>query len=57
MRMAERAVLRSIEGEAEPSREFIYEFQKAILLALVEDGSLNEAQYQYAAERLKAQFK
>lgn len=36
-------------------REFLYAFQKAILLALVESGRLTELQYRYAEEKLRQQ--
>ena len=35
--------------------EFLYEFQKAVLLALLEDGALTEMQYRYAEEKLRRQ--
>lgn len=35
--------------------DFLYEFQKAILLALVESGQLTEQQYRYAEEKLRRQ--
>ena len=35
--------------------EFLYEYQKAVLLALVERGRLTETQYRYAEERLRQQ--
>lgn len=35
--------------------EFLYEFQKAVLLALLEDGTLTEMQYRYAEEKLRRQ--
>lgn len=36
--------------------EFLYEFQKAVLLALLEDGTLTEMQYRYAEEKLRKQI-
>ena len=35
--------------------EFLYAFQKAVLLALLEDGTLTEMQYRYAEEKLRRQ--
>ena len=35
--------------------EFLYVFQKAVLLALLEDGTLTEMQYRYAEEKLRRQ--
>ena len=35
--------------------EFLYEFQKAVLLALLEDRTLTEMQYRYAEEQLRRQ--
>ena len=35
--------------------EFLYEYQKAVLLALVESGRLTEQQYRYAEEKLRMQ--
>lgn len=57
--MQDRAVLRSVENDRRITKdqdaEFLYEYQRAILLALKEAGQLNEAQYRYAEDRLKAQ--
>ena len=39
----------------ETDGEFLYEFQKALLLALVESGRLTEQQYRYAEEKLRQQ--
>ena len=36
--------------------EFLYEFQKAVLLALLEDGTLTEMQYRFAEEKLRRQI-
>lgn len=53
------ANLQSIENDRkimrETDREFLYEFQKAILLALVESGRLTEMQHRYAEEKLRRQ--
>ena len=35
--------------------EFLYAFQKAVLLALLEDGTLTEMQYRFAEEKLRRQ--
>ena len=57
--MQDRAVLRSVENDRRITKdqdaEFLYEYQRAILLALQEAGQLNEMQYRYAKEKLKAQ--
>ena len=57
--MQDRAVLRSVENDRRITKdqdaEFLYEYQRAILLALQEVGQLNETQYRYAEEKLKAQ--
>ena len=57
--MQDRAVLRSIENDRRITKdqdaEFLYEYQRAILLALKEAGQLNETQYRYAEETLKEQ--
>ena len=59
-RMEERARLagidqdRTITKETDP--EFWFQYQRAILLALKDDGILNEIQYRYAEDRLKDQF-
>ncbi len=42
-----------ITGKSAP--EFLYEFQKAVLLALLEDGTLTELQYRSAEEGLRKQ--
>ena len=57
--MQDRAVLRSIEQDRriteEQDAEFLYACQRALLLALKEDGRLNEEQCRFAEEKLKAQ--
>lgn len=57
--MQDRAVLRTVEHSRgitkEQDQEFLYEFQRAVLLALKEAGRLNETQCRYAEETLKAQ--
>lgn len=58
--MADRARLIAIENDREITRasdpQFWYAYQKAVLLALKEDGMLNETQYEYAEAKLKRQF-
>ena len=55
----DRAVLRSVDKHQritrEQEHEFLYVYQRAVLLALKEAGQLNEAQYQHAEKRLKEQ--
>ena len=57
--MLDRAVLRSVENDRritkEQDAEFLYQFQKSILLALKKAGKLNDTQYRYAEEKLRAQ--
>ena len=49
----------SIENDHRITRktdsEFLYAFQKAVLLALLEEGTLTEMQYRYAEEKLRKQ--
>ena len=40
---------------SETDGEFLYEYQKAVLLALVEFGRLTETQYRYAEGKLRRQ--
>lgn len=51
--------LRSIENDhsitPDTDGAFLYEFQKAVLLALLESAALTEMQYRYAEERLRIQ--
>lgn len=60
-RMAERARLVRIENDREITKEtdsqFLFEYQRAILLELKDKGVLNEIQYRYAEEKLKKQLK
>lgn len=55
----EEITLKSVENEhkitKETDGEFLYEYQKAILLALAEAGRLTQAQYRYAEEKLRRQ--
>ena len=59
--MEERARLVGIEHDHKITKEtdgrFLFEYQRAILLSLMEGGALNEAQYRYAKEKLKNQFR
>ena len=58
--MKERARLVRIEHGRKITKEadgrFLYEFQRAILLSLKEDGTLDETRCRYAEERLKNQL-
>ena len=45
----DRRITRETDGE------FLYEYQKAVLLALVESGRLTEQQYRYAETQLRRQ--
>ena len=51
--------LKAIENDYRITRktdsEFLYAFQKAVLLALLEDGTLTEMQYRYAEQKLRGQ--
>ena len=53
------AKLLSIENDRRITREtdgeFLCEYQKALLLALVESGKLTEMQFRYAEEKLRQQ--
>ena len=55
----EPITLISVENDHRITRktdgEFLYEYQKAVLLALVESGRLTEQQYRYAEEKLRMQ--
>ena len=55
----EPITLERIENDRKITREtdggFLYEYQKAVLLALVESGRLTEQQYRYAEEKLRMQ--
>lgn len=58
--MRERASLIGIENDRRITKEaddtFLFEYQRAILLALKEKGVLNEMQYRYAEEQLRHQL-
>ena len=53
------AVLQRIENDhqitRETDREFLYDLENALLLALLEDGTLTQMQYRQASEKLKRQ--
>ena len=55
----DESTLKAIENDRRITRktdaEFLYAFQKAMLLALLEDGTLTEMQYRYAEEKLRRQ--
>lgn len=57
--MEETAVLQTIENNREiiwdSDSEFLFEYQKSMLLALKELGTLDEMQYRYAEMTLKEQ--
>ena len=56
----EEIIRESIENDHRITRktdsEFLYAFQKAVLLALLEGGTLTEMQYRYAEEKLRKQI-
>ena len=53
------AVLQRIENDhkitRETDREFLYNLENALLLALLEDGTQTQMQYRQASEKLKRQ--
>ena len=57
--MEDKAVLQTIENNRviiwDSDSEFLFEYQKAMLLALKELGTLDEMQYRYAEAALKEQ--
>ena len=59
--MEDKAVLQTIENNREiiwdSDSEFLFEYQKAMLLALKELGTLDEMQYRYAEAELKEQLR
>ena len=59
--MKEHAILQTIENDRkitmESDRDFLFEYQKAMLLALKEHGTLDDVQYKYAEQLLKEQFR
>lgn len=56
----DKVTLVSIENEhritPKTDNEFLFHFQKAVLLALLDDGILTDIQYRYAEEKLRKQF-
>ena len=58
--MEEQARLVDVEHDREITKEtdsqFLFEYQRAILLSLKDSGALDETQYRYAEEMLKSQF-
>ena len=59
--MEERARLIRVEHDRGITKEtdsrFLFEYQRAVLLSLKEDGTLDEAQYRFAEEKLKDQLR
>lgn len=64
--MKNKAILQTIEHDRaltengqshESDREFLFAYQRAVLLALKEMGTLNEMQYRYAQNRLNNQHR
>ena len=59
--MAEQARLLDIENDREITKEtdsqFLFEYQRAILLSLKDSGALDEAQYRYAEGKLENQLR
>ena len=57
--MEDHVILQKIEYDRkivwEFDNEFLFEYQRAVLLVLKEIGTLNEMQYQYAENGLKNQ--
>ena len=58
--MAEQASLVGIEHDRKITKErdsqFLFEYQRAILLSLKDSGALDEVQYRYAEDKLKRQL-
>lgn len=58
--MRNQSRLVGIENDREITKEndsqFLFEYQRAVLLTLRDKGTLNEAQYRYAEEKLKKQL-
>lgn len=58
--MEDRARLAGIEHDhritKETDSQFLFEYQRAILLSLKDSGALDETQYRYAEEKLKKQL-
>lgn len=59
--MEERAHLVGIEHDHKITKEtdgrFLFEYQRAVLLALKDSGTLDEVQYRYAEGKLTDQFR
>ena len=59
--MKEQARLVGIEHDHKITKktdsQFLFDYQKAILLSLKDDGMLDEAQYRYAEGKLKNQLR
>lgn len=59
--MEERARLAGIEHDRKITKEtdgqFLFEYQRAILLSLKDSGALDDAQYRYAEETLRNQLR
>ena len=59
--MRERARLAGIEHDRKITKEtdsqFLFEYQRAILLSLKGSGALDEAQYRYAEGKLENQLR
>ena len=59
--MEEQARLVGIEHNRKITKEtnsqFLFEYQRAILLSLKDGGALDEAQYRYAEEKLRNQLR
>lgn len=59
--MAKEFVLQKIENDrsitAEKDGVFLFELQRAMLLALKELGMLNDRQYHFAEDKLCAQYR
>ena len=59
--MKKQAYLAGIEHGRRITKEtdsrFLFEYQRVILLSLMEDGVLNETQYRYAEEKLISQHR
>ena len=54
----DKITLKTIENDhiitTQTDPAFLHEFQKAVLLALLEDETLTEMQYRYAVEKLRS---
>lgn len=59
--MRKRARLAGVEHGRKITKEtdgqFLFEYQRAVLLSLKDSGALDEAQYRYAEEKLKNQLR